>query len=77
MRKRAKEGRCEGRKLFGYFEGEQAVIERMRALRAAAMGFDRIAGQLNAEGIKPRTGARWHGLVINKILIGKGRSAVA
>jgi hypothetical protein len=51
MRKRAKEDRCEGRKPFGYFEGEQAVIERMRALRASAMGFDRIAAKLNADGV--------------------------
>jgi len=75
MRKRAKEGRCEGRKPFGYFEGEQEVIERMRALRASGMGFDRIAVQLNTDGIKPRTGDRWHGLVVNRILTGKGRLA--
>src|SRR5258706_15942178 len=38
MRKRAKEGRCEGRKPYGEFEGEQTVIERMRALRATGIG---------------------------------------
>ena len=47
----------------------------MKALRATGMGFDRIAGQLNAEGVKTRTGGRWHGLVINRILTGKGRTA--
>ena len=77
MRKRAQQGRCEGRKPYGYFEGEQEVIERMRTLRASAMGFDRIAAQLNAEGRKPRTGERWHGLVVNRILTGKGRSVAA
>ncbi|MGP8248171.1 MAG: recombinase family protein [Bryobacteraceae bacterium] len=71
MRKRAKEGRCEGRKPYGYFEGEQTVIGRMKELRESGMGFDRIAGQLNAEGFKPRTGERWHGLVVNRILTGK------
>jgi hypothetical protein len=25
------------------------------------------------EGVKPRRGARWHGLTVNKILAGKGR----
>jgi DNA invertase Pin-like site-specific DNA recombinase len=74
MRKRAKEGRCEGRKPFGYFEGEAEVIERMCALRTSGMGFDRIAAQLNAEGVKPRAGERWHGLVINRILTGKRHS---
>src|SRR5215471_12899116 len=49
MRKRRKEGRCEGRKPFGYYEGESEVIERMKALRTSGMGFDRIAAQLNAE----------------------------
>ena len=71
MRKRAKEGRCEGRKPYGYFEGEQAVIGRMKELRESGMGFDRVAAQLNTEGLKPRTGERWHGLVVNRILTGK------
>src|ERR1022692_139545 len=75
MRMRAKEGRCEGRKPYGFFDGEEAVIERMKALRATGLGFDRIAAQLNAEGLKTRTGARWHGLVVNRILTGKGRKA--
>jgi len=75
MRMRAKEGRCEGRKPYGYYDGEQAVIERMQDLRAARMGFDRIAAQLNTEGLKTRTGAQWHGLVCNRILTGKGRKA--
>lgn len=75
MRMRAKEGRCEGRKPFGFFDGEEAVIEHMNALRATGLGFDRIAAQLNAEGLKTRTGARWHGLVVNRILTGKGRMA--
>jgi len=71
MRKRAKEGRCEGRKPYGHFDGERAVIQRMNELRKTGMGFDRIAAELNAEGIKPRAGERWHGLVVNRILTGK------
>ncbi len=75
MRKRAKEGRCEGRKPYGHYEGEAEILQRMKALRAAGMGFDRIAAQLNADGVPTRTGGRWHGLVINRILTGKGRAA--
>src|ERR1017187_7796182 len=30
MRKRATGGRCEGRKPYGFFDGEEAVIERMK-----------------------------------------------
>jgi DNA invertase Pin-like site-specific DNA recombinase len=68
VRARAKEGRCEGRKPFGFYEGEPAVIERMKTLRASGMGFDRIAAQLNEEGIRPRVGKGWYGVTINKIL---------
>jgi DNA invertase Pin-like site-specific DNA recombinase len=74
MRKREKDGRCEGRKPFGYYEGERAAIERMKALKASGMGFDRIAAALNEEGIQTRTGTRWHGLVVNR-LTGKRRAA--
>jgi len=67
MRKRNSEGRCEGRKPFGFYDGEDAVLERMKALRDEGLGFDRIAVKLNEEGIKPRRG-RWHGVVVNRIL---------
>ena len=71
MRKKAQTGRCEGRKPFGHFEGEAAVIERMKALRGEGLGFDRIAAKLNAEGVATRTtGKAWHGVVINRILTG-------
>ena len=35
MRKRAAEGRCEGRKPFGRSEAEKPAMVRMKALRAA------------------------------------------
>ena len=73
MRKRAKEGRCEGRKPIGRDDGERAALERMKGLRAGGLAFDRIADQLSAEGVPTRTGRRWHGVVINRILTGKNR----
>jgi DNA invertase Pin-like site-specific DNA recombinase len=72
-RSRAKNGRCEGRKPFGYFEGEVGAVTRMKALRAEGLGFDRIAARLNADQIPTRTGKLWHGLVVNRILTGKER----
>ena len=71
MRKRAKEGKCEGRKPYGYYEGEAAALERLKALRAEGLGFDRIAVRMNEQGIPTRTGKLWHGLVVNRILTGK------
>jgi hypothetical protein len=50
---RAKTGRCEGRKPYGYYEGEATVLDRMRSLRETGMGFARIAAAPNADGIKP------------------------
>lgn len=72
MRKRAQTGRCEGRKPFGYFEGEDAALARMKALRAEGLGFDRIAAALNTEGVPTRTGKPWHGFTVNGILTRKG-----
>jgi DNA invertase Pin-like site-specific DNA recombinase len=71
MRKRAKEGRCEGRKPFGFYPGEALALERTKSLRAEGLGFDRIAAKLNEEGVSTRTGRPWHGVVVNRILTGK------
>ena len=74
MRMKAKEGRCEGRKPFGHYEGEQEAKNRMEVLRSEGMGFDRIAVKLNAEGVPTRTGKPWHGVVVNRILTGKSQA---
>ena len=68
QRMKAKSGRCEGAKPFGDLPGEVAVIDRMKALRASGMGFDKIAEELNAEGVNPRRGLKWYGTSVNKIL---------
>lgn len=72
-RARVKNGRCEGRKPFGYFEGETAALARIKALRREGMGFDRIAARLNEEKILTRTGKPWHGLVVNRIFTRQGK----
>lgn len=73
-RVKAKEGRCEGRKPYGYFDGEAEILQRIWELRSEKLGYDRIAERLNTEGFRARTGGRWHGLVVNRIL---SRSAAA
>jgi DNA invertase Pin-like site-specific DNA recombinase len=76
MRKRAAEGRCEGRKPFGRDAEEQKALVRMRALRGDGLSFDKIAERLNEEGAPTRTGKRWHVVVVNRILTGKKQSGV-
>ena len=73
QRAKAKHGRCEGAKPYGTLRGEAEVVERIRELRAKGLGFDRLAAQLDKEGIKTRRGKRWHGTVVNSILTGKRR----
>ena len=67
-RQRSKKGRCEGAKPYGHRDGEPLIRQRMQELRASGMGFDRIAAQLNAEGLPTRSGKQWHGYVVNGIL---------
>ena len=71
LRKKALTGRCEGRKPFGFYDGEEDALKRIKALREEGLGFDRIAAKLNEERIATRTGKPWHGVVINRILTGK------
>jgi hypothetical protein len=47
------------------------ILDRLKALRAGGLGFDRIAARMNEEHIPSRTGKLWHGVVVNRILTGK------
>ncbi len=67
-RMKVKEGCCEGRKPYGFYEGEAETLKRIHQLRSEGIGFDRVAEKLNTEGYKSRSGGRWHGLVVNRIL---------
>jgi Recombinase len=52
----------------GHRRVEYKTVERMKALKASGMGFDRIAATLNEEGFKPRRGTQWFGSAVNKIV---------
>jgi DNA invertase Pin-like site-specific DNA recombinase len=69
QRAKARNGRCEGRKPYGDRPGEPEVIERIKALRATGLAVDKLADTLNAEGIKPRAGSRWHGSSVRLVLL--------
>lgn len=74
MRIRKSDGRCEGRKPYGFTEDEKTVIAKMLTYRSEGLSIADIASRLNAEGIKPRTQARagkqtqWHATTIQRIL---------
>lgn len=43
QRMKAKSGKCEGRKSFGHYDGENGIVERMKTLRGTGMAYARIA----------------------------------
>jgi DNA invertase Pin-like site-specific DNA recombinase len=62
--------RAEGRELVADVD-EQAVVARIRELRAESRSLREIAAALTAEGFRPKRSARWHpgtlGLIVNRI----------
>lgn len=63
--------RCDGRKAYGFREGEEAVIMRMGTMRASGMPWATIAEQLNAEGTMSRAG-RWHANSVRRTVLASG-----
>lgn len=41
----------------------------MKALRMTGLAYDKIAEQLNIEGLKPRTGMKWYPGGVRRILL--------
>lgn len=72
QRIRAKAGHCEGRKPYGTFAGEAAVIERMKALRHMGLAVDKVAAELNSEGLRPRAGKVWYATSVYRVLKAAG-----
>jgi DNA invertase Pin-like site-specific DNA recombinase len=75
LRAKARDGRCEGAKPYGTLPGEGEIIERMSALRASGLAFEKIAAELNATGVKPRRGEKWWGKTVDKILAHQAKRA--
>jgi DNA invertase Pin-like site-specific DNA recombinase len=71
-RQRNATGRCEGRKPYGFREGEAEVIAEIRQLRRKRKGlepasFAKIAATLNKNGRPTRTGKPWHSETVRQI----------
>jgi DNA invertase Pin-like site-specific DNA recombinase len=60
--------RCDGRKPYGFKPGEQDIIAQIGALRSEGLGVDTIAGRLNDEGVKPRSGAKWYPMSVLRVI---------
>lgn len=67
-RLRARNGKCEGVKEYGFFPAEQAVLERILELRKRGANGRIIALRLNAENIRARSGKPWNPSTVRKIL---------
>jgi hypothetical protein len=70
---RRAQGFCEGRKPYGWLEGERVVLERMRALRrkpvkGARPSLQTVADTLNAEGVLNREGRPWSASRVHAVL---------
>jgi len=70
---RQQTGRCEGRKPYGFREGEQAVLDRMHRLHRKRRLGPRpsatvIAAKLNAEGFRNRSGGEWTAAHVRKLM---------
>ena len=68
LRMRRAGQRCEGRKPYGNTPEEQKSVDLILSLRKAGKSFVAIAEQLNADGVKPRTGQKWHATQIARVL---------
>lgn len=71
--KKKKDGRCEGRKPFGYYENEKKTFARIRDLHRKPQGKPRrgpseIAEILNAEKLFTRKGTNWCRQTVHQII---------
>lgn len=72
QRLREKNGRCEGRKPYGHFDGEPEVLERIRRWHGEGVPLRQIAARLNEANVPtPKgksKGQRWYHTSVRNIL---------
>ncbi len=69
QRAKVKNGRCEGRKPYGHYDGEAEILTEMRRL-GGKDSPSAVASILNARGILNRAGKPWHPFSVSRILKG-------
>ena len=72
--KRVDEGRCEGKKPFGYYPGETETLQVIKKLRRKKPGqkqlsFKKIVDILNADKYSTRHGGKWRVSSVRSVLI--------
>lgn len=68
QRKKAKTGRCEGKKPYGWYPDEQGTLATIQMFASRDANSEHIANELNKDGRKTRSGKPWLGSTIRKIL---------
>jgi site-specific DNA recombinase len=73
IRSKTKVGSCEGRKAYGFREGEQKIIDRIKELRAQGLPLEAIASSLNTTGLygnpaPTRAGKKWSAVQVNRVI---------
>jgi DNA invertase Pin-like site-specific DNA recombinase len=77
LRMKAKEGRCEGRKPFGWLEEERPALLMMRAMRKEGKLFRVITEELNTAGYRTKSGGMWIEGTVAAILRREARERAA
>lgn len=63
---KARGERCEGRRPYGWYPGEAAGLDMIRA--AGGQSPAAVARSLDAAGIRPRSGQQWATFVVSRIM---------
>ena len=67
QRAKARDGRCEGRKPYGFYPGEAEVLAEIKELGMAG-NVAEVTRVLNERGRVGRGGKPWHPYVVGRIL---------
>lgn len=68
LRMRRSGQRCEGKKPYGHTPDEAKIVDSILSLRKEGKSFVVIAEQLNASGIKSRSGKQWHPTQVQRVI---------
>ena len=68
LRMRRAGERCEGAKPYGHTPEEQQIVEKILSFRREKKSYVTIAEQLNNDGVRPRTGQKWHPTQVQRVI---------